>query len=790
MIIINVGDKSLDLYEDMEISWSWTSFRFADKLSDQYTNNFNIPKTDNNIKILGIYSLLDYPNVQFGEKIEPATLILNGVAIDIFIRITNITENEIEISVFEDGFSSLDKNKLVNDYLVDDHTSILEWNMWSMTNYPNKFVSYNYGMPYYWDLAQRHPYLRLKEDIIDKIDLHGYSIKNWNYNWNILCTKKVVCPQNITQVLEYTNYDGTQEEGGLLNVYGGQHICNDVNGEPTSSITYNRDCYVQMKIWYGWSQNNISTIPNVYVKVNGQTRKIIDPHNGGYVTSWTYSWGLGTENVSIQMHKGDVLTFYCDEMNKFNRSFSMVVKLTTSAYEITDDDYNTELLYKSRLPYVKVKSPSSSTITTYTMNGTTYSTVIGDFQTERLSFSYYGQYCNIPQIKLGDLFYSLQWLIGGKLKENKYPKEIYFNTNEICYPKNNRSEEKYIKEINNINPTSTKLGQKNYIKYTDDENPTPITTINNSWLEYEKTFHEIIFHHFTDNVIKQYEIELADEIKSINDIKVNFTTIENPVIFNYNNRVEPIPVKYFDMNNLWYSNEVEMTFYGTPIDFRNYDTLFVDGRTYYVIDGEIDLNNNISKINSVLVQWDVPLIQITNIYSGENDGDVYLEVNISSLLPLKDAYIEYQQGLNISTLKKQQLQLQTGIQTVKITGLEPRTYIFTPTVQNVQSINRGNSRNYIVRWLLPYVNIIELKKISSTEVSCKVEVISQAALTNVEDSFYSIGNPGVKRHSGKLLPTNGIQTFTYGLHTDTWYCYVEATNVNGTTKSTTKQITL
>lgn len=816
MIAISVGEYDLDLYESENITWSWTAFRFQDKLTDQYTNNFTIPKTDNNIRALDVYSTLDYPGVQFGKKITPATITLNGTAINIFIQVVQITPLEIEIAIFEDSFNSLEKNVTINDQLKDNHTTILEWNMWSMTNYPSKFVSYNYGMEYHWQLAQRHPYLRLKQDILDKIDLKGYNFR-WDYgnnDWKVLCSKKVVCPENTIQVLEYTNYDGTPEENSLLRVLGGQHICNDVSGEPTSSITYNRDCYVQMKIWYGWSQNNIATIPNVYIKVNNQTRKIIDPHNGGYAVSFTYSWGLGIDNFSIQLHKGDVLTFYCDEMSKFNRSFSMVVKMTTSAYQITEEDYNNELLYHSRLPYVKVKSPSSSTITTYIMDGTTYSTSLGDFKTERLSFAYFGQYCNIPKIQLGDLLYGLQWLIGGKLKEDRLRNELYFDTTEYTYPRVQRDQEKYLKEINSIIPASEKLGKKNYLKHTDNENPTPITTIDNDWLEEERTLHELKFHYFVDNKIKQYSVEVKENIditsiESPYDIfDVKFTNIEYPVIFNYNNRVEPISIKPFELDNLWGSKEVELTFYGTPLNFREYDTLFIDGRTYYVISGEYDLKNNITKVHCILVPWDTPTIEITNIRDGVNDGDVVLTVNVNSILPITEVAITYMLDVDYASQKRVLLSPQTGTQTITISGLRPGRTIdysnnkkeywrFIPSVRNIQSNNTGQIKTFDVQWKLPYVKITRLVKQGTNNVDVYYEVVSSSALITGQNPLIKFiptlpGSPKdiTATSYNPTSPLNQQVQFCTNIPQNTYNVSIRVTNSVGTTTSSPEQITI
>lgn len=747
MISIILRNVPLDLYSDTDITWSWTDFRFRDKLGDQYTNNFTIPKTENNIKALGIYSTLDSKDVQFGEIISPADFVLNGDVMSVYIQVISVTDNEIEVAIFEDTFAAIDKNQEIQ--IRDNYTTILEWNKWSMTNYPDKFVSYNYGIPYNWEYAQRHPYVKLKRDILDKLDLKGYQFDPVIFNqndWRILCSKKVVCPENTIQVLEYINYDGTSEEGGLLPVYGGQHVCNDLAFSKTQTITYNRDCYVQMTIWYGWSKINTVRAPGVYIQVNGQTRKIIDPYNGMYAISW----GLGVENFSIQLHKGDKLTFYCDEMSKFNRSFSMVVKLTTSAYQITEDDYNTELLYQSRLPYVKVKNPADSTIKTYSMNGTTYSTSLGDFQTERLSFSYFGQYCNIPKMKLGDLLYSLQWLIGGELKEDKIGKLLKFDANKYFYPKQSSFNELYTKELNKIEFHSDKVGKKNYIKYKDEEFPIAITTINNKWLEEEKVWHEVIFHYFKDNLIKQYSLEVKKDIDYLNisnwtdvfDLK--FNEIENPVIFNYNNGVEPIPLKYFDMENLWFSKEIEFSFYDAPLQIREIHDIIIDGRTYYVISGEQDVEKKISTIRAILVQYDMTNIEITRIYNGINDGEVYVEINIESKLPLKNAYLDYQKVLDPATLVRKQLNLQTGTQIVLISGLTPGQYMFLPASQNVSSNFRGIGRAYTVQWNKPYCEILNVMKdpIVSTNLDINYKIDSNYPLNNASIKIIRYSLPG------------------------------------------------
>lgn len=808
MIAISVGEYDLDLYESENITWSWTAFRFQEKLTDQYTNNFTIPKTDNNIKALDVYSTLDYPGVQFGKKITPATITLNGTAINIFIQVVQITPLEIEIAIFEDSFNSLEKNVSINDQLKDNHTTILEWNMWSMTNYPSKFVSYNYGMEYHWQLAQRHPYLRLKQDILDKIDLKGYNFR-WNYvnnDWKVLCSKKVVCPENTTQVLEMAAFDQTMEDN-LFTIQGGQHITNDASLSGNREVIFNRDCYSAMRIYYAYEKKGTTTQSQyVYLKINGVTMRIIITTVPGNQTLY----GQGYVDFSYNFHKDDKLTFYCDGTNKL-RSCSMVVRMNNSAYEITADDYNIELEYKDRLPRLTVDKRVYVSVPNYVyieMDGNTHD----GLQTERLSFAYFGQYCNLPKIQLCDLLYGLQWLIGGKLTEDRQRNELYFDPTEYTYPRAQRDQEKYLKEINSIIPASEKLGKKNYLKYTDNENPTPITTIDNTWLEEERTLHELKFHYFVDNKIKQYSVEVKENIdittvESPYDIfDVKFTNIEYPVIFNYNNRVEPISIKPFELDNLWGSKEVELTFYGTPLNFREYDTLFVDGRTYYVISGEYDLKNNITKVHCILVPWDAPTIEITNIRDGVNDGDVVLTVNVNSILPITEVAITYMLEVDYTTQKRVLLSPQTGTQTITISGLKPGRTIdysnnkkeywrFIPSVRNIQSNNTGQIKTFDVQWKLPYVKITRLVKQGTNNVDVYYEVVSSTALRYLPLIFFTPTVEGVipQRNASSYNPTSPLNQqvqFCTNIPQNTYNVSIQVTNSAGTTTSSSEQITI
>ena len=647
MVNIFIGDYTLDIYDE-DIQFNWSPFMFQTKLKDQYTNNFTIPKTINNLKALGVNSILDAPiEPQFGKEIENAVFQINNLLLNISLRVVSINEKDIEICIFENSFNSIDKNTTINEYLTDSSSTIYEWNKWSMTNYPNNFCSYYYGFPYTYQLAQRHPYIKLI-DLLNKVDLKGYTIQ-WDNtrDWRILASNKVVCPQNRRQVIEYNNF-GSTEENGLLSLMGGQHVSNDLSLSKTQNITFNRDCKVSMKIWCMWRKTSPGDTETIFLQKNNNAIYQFKP--GG-------SQGVSLFLYNFDVKKDDVLSFYCNKIQSYNKSFSMIVRMDYSDYIINDDDYSKELEYIYRLPELHLIM-GTNTLETYEMNGVNQQTSVGTIQSsERLSFAYFGLYCNIPKMKLGDVFYSLQWLIGGKLQET-YDKQLIFN--QVLEEYNKDQSNRYDNDITNVIISCDKLGRSNYLKYKDDEEAIPITTIDNIWLEQEKILHEVCFHSIKDCIIDQYSIELKKDIDYQNiptwtDIfDLKFNKIEAPVLFNYNSnaelryRAEQIPIKTMGIEEINSSKEVDFVFYDVPLDFIKQDILYIDGRTYYVIEGNYDIQKASASTQCLLVKdsYCKGNFQATNIRRLPSKIEVDFNVTIESSTPLIIANIECWNILN------------------------------------------------------------------------------------------------------------------------------------------------
>ena len=112
MILIKLQDGNLDLYSNETIQWSWTTFRFAGAIKDPYTNDFSIPKTSNNLRLLNVYSILDAPSQRVNKTTTPAIFQQDNQLIPIYIEVNEVTAKDIKIAIFENSFLPNFKDKM------------------------------------------------------------------------------------------------------------------------------------------------------------------------------------------------------------------------------------------------------------------------------------------------------------------------------------------------------------------------------------------------------------------------------------------------------------------------------------------------------------------------------------------------------------------------------------------------------------------------------------------------------------------------------------------------------
>ena len=560
MILIKLQDGNLDLYSNETIQWSWTTFRFAGAIKDPYTNDFSIPKTSNNLRLLNVYSILDAPSQRVKKTTTPAIFQQDNQLIPIYIEVNEVTAKDIKIAIFENSFLPNFKDKNLKDYFTDDSTTIWEWISNSMNESSDYFYPYNYGVTYNYNKAQYHASMPIHSILQEIATREGINIEAIPYSYRLLASEKKVCPQNTRQALEL---DIRYMEGNYYKLYGGQHITNDCSVEGPDHITFNRSCTATMTFYCIWRKKVTTT----------QNKQIDIRKNGQLVGAIFLNSGSKREGTAIQFtttlnfHEGDTFSIYFPEANKFQCA-SVLVDITYSNYAINEDDYGVDLRYVARRPGLDYYDGSTHTL--YRAIGNTITIGTDHLVMPKLAFSYFGYWTNVLDITMGELFYELQWMFGKKVLYD-YDR-IYFSDQPVASVVEG--------EITEINPNSSYVGQKNYIRYMGQDTG-EVTTIDNGWLEEEKDLHRSIFEFLPNNVVNQYSVD--------DEGKYTFNSISNPVMFRWmgSSLGAQLPeIRKLGMDGLRQSNEVKVKLLNPSPNITNVDVIYLDGREMFVIGGE------------------------------------------------------------------------------------------------------------------------------------------------------------------------------------------------------------
>ena len=596
MIRLQLNNEWLDTYADETVELSWTGFRFQKELRSGFTNDMNIPKTERNIRLLGAVGLLDSQTQMFGTKTVRCIMQVGLSTTDMMIQVAGITSNEIKICLYEDTFPETFKGKTLNEYFVDNSSSIYPWKNSSVSYYPNAFMHYSYGMPYNSEQAQYHPVKSLRSLLSSTASFGNYTMPMPPSNWMLMATKKTVCPYNRVQVIEFNN---TEMDGSNFMLHGGQHITNDLTMSSTKEITFNRNhIHCNIKAWVVWRRaNNVYSNKTMYFDVNGQHYWHIPLQSGSTDTNCEVLT-LGPPNQTVDFSEGDKISFSFPDVNKM-KYVSVIVRIEYTSggwYNyITSDDFGTELEYVGRDPSLRVEG----TIDTFLpMDGYNHAVhhkdgTLTQFSTENLSFAYFGYYCNLPEIKICDLWHSLQWLMNGKLS---------FDHQRLITLESANAEAEITGTITETRPKTDKLGQKNYIKFKG-ETVNPLFTVPNEWLSLEYTIHESIFvntytQDFNRSRLAQYSNPEYNEDYLY--YTCDFNEIEGAVLMesDSSNVLHPLSLFTFGFEELNQSVETTIETY-TPF-IRNKDIVWIDGRRYLVISGKTSLDTNKSELVCLL----------------------------------------------------------------------------------------------------------------------------------------------------------------------------------------------
>ena len=659
-MIIRLSGGALDI-SDENVGISWESIRFSEGISDAFTSDIVIPATSENIRILNASGLLDSPNQKFGDYITPATLSMSGMPpMDVRLQVTGVTDDEINVTLYEATIPTEFYDKKLTDIFTDTQDTIWVWSTNTYGNEPAWFKPYYYGMSYSGWRAQYHPVKKLNSIIDDINTTSGYTLPHTDDDLFMMASKKFVCPQNPTQVVEWFRSTGTD-----FNLVGGQHVVNDVEGVDnntkvmeggTTQIKFNRHCNAHIRFW--WSFRVTASAP---------THRVTVYKNGDFLTSfalstayWLHDMGVGT-TIDTTFEAGDVLTMTCPETLglKANDVFMLA---TYNDYEIDENDYGTELLYRGNHPALHW-FPTNNLADAENMwfdyrtwtkevgvDSISHETVYRSIFLPYLGFTYFGYWANVPEISVKDLLYGLCFYMNKKVRTQNYNVEFVDPDTAV--------------EIEGIvtdkQPVSDKLGRTNIIKWLgDDPNPLRIE-FNNRFLSDSVTLHESPFAYVGGQnnpigtipraVVPQYKLEQD----SNGDWQVKYDEVEGLVLVRYATdrwgryyMGQPASLTDLGIGKL---NTVMQCTIETFSNVFGYDYVYLDGRKYMVISGDRDAETGLTTLETLLMstsvpdKWNIIIIgTITGIAMTEcNTPTVYWRD--SSNVKTKKKLVVYRQG--------------------------------------------------------------------------------------------------------------------------------------------------
>lgn len=630
MITIQLNNGFLDIY-DTDVELSWKTIRFSEGLADPYSNDFTVPKTQNNIALLNACGLLDSQSQPLGVQIAPCAYIVGSHAINAYIQVVSVDDETITICLFEKTIPEELLNVKISELLRDTNDDIFAWNVNTQSAYPAWFKKYQYSLtnginPNY---AQLHPSTDLNS-VIQRINqAANIQIPLATETHYLIATKKTVSPHNRIQVIEG---HWTSDSGNFAVLSGGQHVVNDCEfsySPDQTTISFNRDCKVSGRVYYSWRKK--STVTNSFYMYICRYRPSTPTYAPAYtLNSSTYASDADYGVFSTTIKAGDTIRIQCNDTNKYDM-LNFVLVFEYSDYDIVDEDYGTELKYVSRAPRLNVWTDngmikfgnngwqsvgSSNGCYTYIyFDGTQYgyyhhqtghpNTLYPAYiNLEWCSIAYFQYWCNLNDISVKDLMFGLCWLEGKKIVSGFQPNYSML-VPSVWYADANESAV-IDGRITQTRISSDSVGKKNYILMNGEEtsDTQPVSEIQNQWLEKEKVLHKSPFSYSVPRYGQWYVIDQYSDFDYDSDsgeYKAKFNDVGGLAIANVgsvNTMLYKIVLDTMGFDSITQSVEVDIETYD---DCKNCDFVYLDGRKYIVIEADSDLETGFTKIKALLV---------------------------------------------------------------------------------------------------------------------------------------------------------------------------------------------
>lgn len=545
---ILINSTELDVAAGQDVSFHFANMRFSDVFANSFSTDFDLPLTSNNIRVLGVYGLIDRPQQLFGSLIE-CQVLTRGENRRGRMQINSIKNGAVNVTLYMSELPtelSLPLARLIPDTAA----TIYSWLDWESRAYETPSSSRAFDNKTYYDRGDGIPVMpnvKLSELFARIATASGMTINTGALaDYRLMCSRLVVCPQNQRQIIYYecNNTVMTLRRTG-------QHITNEVKSDPVAIATVpaypieiNRDCRIFLVL------SAVRSLSATEIVVWLQ-------HNGAW-SSVTLTNGRAIINATA----GDIVAFTSTYTG------SLIVDLTISEYEIREDDYDTKLTLDVGADY--------SVPAWYTGGG---------------AYVYIGIMCNLPQLTAKELLSAIGWQIG---------KIIEVNDMSLTYNQPNRYAT-IDAEIVSFAPQSDALGRVNVIQGADGGQLAKFYI--DAVLQAEKVFHKSPFVTLAtalhgDNM-QWAVIDLFERTEPFDFVGVDggvLTVAASSGTTSY--LTAPPAVSFLGVDALAFVMEIEGV---TLSDITHLDHVVINSHTYMVEQGDTDELTGMTTFKALLI---------------------------------------------------------------------------------------------------------------------------------------------------------------------------------------------
>lgn len=545
---ILINSTELDVAAGQEVSFHFTNMRFSDVFANSFSTDFDLPLTSNNIRILGVYGLIDRPQQLFGTLIE-CQVLTRGENRRGRMQVNSINNGAINVTLYMSELPT-ELSLPLAQLIPDTAATIYSWQDWESRAYETPSSSRAFDNKTYYDRGDGIPVMpnvKLSELFARIATASGMTINTGALaDYRLMCSRLVVCPQNQRQIIYYEcrNTAMTLQRAG-------QHITNEVKVDPVDIATVpaypieiNRDCRIYLVL------SAVRSLSATDIAVWLQ-------HNGAW-SSVTLTSGRAIINATA----GDIVAFTSTYTG------SLIVDMTISEYEIREDDYDTKLTLDVGADY--------STPSWYTGGG---------------AYVYIGIMCNLPQLTAKELLSAIGWQIG---------KIIEVNDMSLTYNQPNRYAT-IDAEIVSYAPQSDSLGRVNVIQGADGEQLAKFYV--DAVLQAEKVFHKSPFVSLATALhgdsMQWAVIDLFERAEPFDFVGVGggvLTVAASNGTTSY--LTAPSSVSFLGVDALAFVMEIEGV---TLSDITHLDYVVINSHTYMVEEGDTDELTGMTNFKALLI---------------------------------------------------------------------------------------------------------------------------------------------------------------------------------------------